>query len=70
MKLIEEKLHQLHAEAKERKLQSQHKSGVPQSDGRGEKRAPLKGFAKINVVTTGSPADLAVRCSNLVLEKG
>ena len=64
MKLIEEKLHQLHAEAKEKKkLQSQQKSG----EGHGEeggaeesKPLPLRGFAKVNVVTDGSPAALAV----------
>ena len=60
MKLIEEKLHQIHAEAKERKLQSQQKSGAAQTEGRGGSGAPLRGFAEINIVTSGSPADLAV----------
>ena len=62
MKLIEEKLHQLHAEAKEKKLQSQQKSGKTQTRGGGEESEapPLKGFARVNVVTDGSPAALAV----------
>ena len=69
MKLIEEKLHQLHAEAKEKKLLSQQKSGEGGA-GAGEtgegggaeksKALPLRGFAKVNVVTDGSPAALAV----------
>ena len=59
MKLIEEKLHQLHAEAKEKKkLQSQQKSEECQVEE--NKAPPLKGFAKVNVVTDGSPAALAV----------
>ena len=67
MKLIEEKLHQLHAEAKEKKkLQSQQKgeggAGEAIEGGRAEesKAPPLRGFAKVNVVTDGSPAALAV----------
>ena len=67
MKLIEEKLHQLHAEAKEKKLQSQQKSreggaGETREGGGVEKSKapPLRGFAKVNVVTDGSPAALAV----------
>ena len=67
MKLIEEKLHQLHAEAKEKKLQSQQKlgkggAGETREGGaaEGSKAPPLRGFAKVNVVTDGSPAALAV----------
>ena len=65
MKLIEEKLHQLHAEAKEKKLQSQQNLGDGQQTGGGggveeSKAPPLRGFAKVNVVTDGSPAALAV----------
>ena len=63
MRLIEEKLHQIHAEAK---LQSQQKSGAAQTEERGEREAPLRGFAKINIVTGGSPADLAVSLTSLV----
>ena len=65
MKLIEEKLHQLHAEAKEKKLQSQQKSGegaegMEREEAEESKAPPLRGFAKVNVVTDGSPAALAV----------
>ena len=68
MKLIEEKLHQLHAEAKEKKkLQSQQKleeGGEVGGGGAEESKAPpLRGFAKVNVVTDGSPAALAVSTS-------
>ena len=61
MKLIEEKLHQLHAEAKEKKLLTQQKSGsTSAAEGGGESAPPLRGFATVNVVTDGSPAALAV----------
>ena len=64
MKLIEEKLHQIHAEAKEKKkLQNQQKSEESQTGEGGAEESkvlPLKGFAKVNVVTDGSPAALAV----------
>ena len=56
MKLIEEKVHQLHAEAKEKKLLSQHKPEAKSS----ESKPPLKGFAKVNLVSDGSPAAMAV----------
>ena len=60
MKLIEEKLHQLHAEAKEEKQQRQQESGAPRAEEGREIKAPLRGFAKVNVVTDNSPAALAV----------
>ena len=62
MKLIEEKLHQLHAEAKEKKLVTQQKpeGSAHRAEEGGESKSPLKGFARVNVVTDGSPAALAV----------
>lgn len=62
MKLIEEKLHQLHAEAKEKKLltQQKFKGSAHQTEKGRESKPPLKGFARVNVVTDGSPAALAV----------
>ena len=57
MKLIEGKLHQLHAEAKEKKSPTQQNQDAIDTVAR---RPPLKGFARVNVVTEGSPADMAV----------
>ncbi len=55
---IESKLHEIHAEARERR--------GSEGEGRGKERKvggteSVRGFAKINAVTEGSPADHAVR---------
>ena len=60
MKLIEEKLHKLHTEAKEKKLLTQQNLGETQIRAEEREAPPLRGFAEVNVVTDGSPASLAV----------
>lgn len=54
MKLIEEKLHQIHAEVRLRK--GVESGGVA----RGEERKLPETFARISQISDGSPADTAV----------
>lgn len=58
MKDIEAALHEIHAEARQRRT-SEEEGGGPTA----KEAESAKGFAKINVVTEGSPADIAVRTS-------
>ena len=59
MKLIEQKLHEIHSEARRRKPESG-------SEGGGVPRAALPGtFARVSMVAEGSPSALAVRDSVL-----
>lgn len=56
MKLIEEKLHRIHAEARERTEDSKTTVDIDQESGAGHDQ----GFAKVNLVSEQSPAALAV----------
>lgn len=59
MKLIEGKLHQIHAEARLRRS-SEGSEGM--AGGSGEEKKLPKTFARVSQVTEGSPASAAVSC--------
>ena len=59
MALIEQKLHEIHAEARRRKSESEEEVGVAGGGAKGKKAAP-KGFARVDSVLEGSPAATAV----------
>ena len=60
MKLIEQRLHQIHAEARLRRS-SAGSEGM--AGGSGEEKKLPKTFARVSQVTEGSPAATAVSCS-------
>lgn len=63
MKQVEEALHQLHARDKEkqaRDMAEAHEEAMSHNLGQSEGLSPLPAFAKVNSISPGSPASIAV----------
>lgn len=63
MKQVEEALHQLHARDKEkqaRDMAEAHKEAMSHRLGQSENHRPPQAFAKVNSISPGSPASIAV----------
>ena len=63
MKQVEEALHQLHARDKEkqaRDMAEAHKEAMSRKLGQSESQGPPQAFAKVNSISPGSPASIAV----------
>ncbi|KAK2102802.1 26S proteasome non-ATPase regulatory subunit 9 [Saguinus oedipus] len=63
MKQVEEALHQLHARDKEkqaRDMAEAHKEAMNRKLGQSESQGPPQAFAKVNSISPGSPASIAV----------
>ena len=63
MKQVEEALHQLHARDKEkqaRDMAEAHQEAMSRSLSQSEDLSPPQAFAKVNSISPGSPASIAV----------